>query len=210
MVQFQARKLANCHTHVSCLSPHYWLSNNGANEKDLERKIIIMIWEEKLTFNSTFSKNVFPRRILSHLGGIHEWGGSVSPLVSSVSVLLAHLHAAQTRPVCPGSPLQLPSSLPAAPPRLALVRCQHLCLPTSDVSPRSPVFASHGSGGWGCGHFDPGKAQNGWQWHHQWESVVPAEDSGDASHQNQTGDVWSQSYATRLSSAVNWYYFVFL
>lgn len=132
------------------------------------------------------------------LGSVHEWGSSVSPLISSVSVLLAHLHAAQTRPVCPGSCPQLP----AAAPGLALVCCQRLCLPASDVSPCSPVLAPHGSGGWGFGHFDPDTAQNGRQWPHQWESVVPAEDTGDASHQNQTEDVWPQSCAARLRFAV--------
>lgn len=97
-------------------------------------------------------------------GGVCERGGSVSPLVSSVPVLLAHLHAAQARPVFPVSPPHLRPSLPAAAPGVALVSPQHLRLPRPDVPPRRSLPAPSGRGARRGGRFDrdapPGRRES--------------------------------------------------
>lgn len=79
-------------------------------------------------------------------GSVCQRGGGVSPLVSFVSVLLVHLHAAPARPVFAGSRPHLRLSLPAAAPDVALVPPQRLRLPRPDGRPRCSVLAPPGRG----------------------------------------------------------------
>lgn len=136
-------------------------------------------------------------------GGVCRWDCGVSPLVSSVSVLLAHLHGAQARPVFPGPLPHLRPSLPAAAPGLALVRAQHLCLPPPDMSSRRSLLAPSGCGARCHGRLKNDAPPGGCGRHRRWQRM-PAEDYGEPATQNQAQAVRSQSCAARITSVVNW------
>lgn len=93
-------------------------------------------------------------------GRIHEQVSGVAALISSVSVLLDGLHAAQTRPVRPVSRPRRSPSVPAADLGCPLVRCHYLHLPAAHMPPRGPVPAPRGPGAWSRGRFGPRAAQD--------------------------------------------------
>lgn len=141
-------------------------------------------------------------------GSVPEPSSGVFPPVSPLSVLLGHLHAAQTAPVHPGSGPELPPSLPAAAPGRTLVHHQHLRLPASDLPPRIPVPAAHGPGARSCGCFTFCAAHEKRWRRHQWQTVVPGKETGEASSRSprfQAEDVCSYIYSARLSRAFKWW-----
>jgi len=106
---------------------------------------ICFSWTSILQVAITTHHLLFISIIMSHvhsafvlIGCINKRGSSVSPLVSSVPVLLALLHAAQTRPLRPGSGPQLPRSLLLAGPWCVAT----LCVSAADVSACCSVPAS--------------------------------------------------------------------